>query len=271
VDLKPKDYQEFRSLVYEQSGITLGDGKESLVSSRIGKRMRALGLSDFGTYLGRLKEKGGQEEMVHMLDAISTNVTSFFRESIHFDHLRERIKEWRGRGQKRFRFWSAACSSGEEPYTLAMTLCDMGIASDCDVRILATDLSSRVLAAAKEGAYPSARMQGLPDGFASAYFSAERGDDGPVYRAKENLKRLIAFSRLNLAFPPFPMQGPMDAIFVRNVMIYFDDDVRRRLLAECARILKPGGLLMVGHAESITGLLDGFRCLRPSIYEKQGG
>jgi chemotaxis protein methyltransferase CheR len=268
IELKPKEYEEFRSLVYSKSGITLGQGKESLVTSRISKRMRALGLGSFGSYLDWLNCREGRDEMVHMLDAISTNVTSFFREEEHFDFLRGRVQAWRAEGRKRFRFWSAACSSGEEPYTLAMTLCHCGLPDGCDVRILATDLSSRVLETAREGLYPASKLDGLPAGFEAEYFAPEKGSPG-FFRARDRLRELILFQHLNLAFPPFPMKGPMDAIFVRNVMIYFDDDVRRNLLAECARLLRPGGILMVGHSESLTGLVGGFDCLRPSIYQKR--
>ncbi|MDB5051679.1 MAG: methyltransferase, CheR-type [Fibrobacteres bacterium] len=261
-------FDEFRSLVYAKSGITLGQGKEALVSSRVGKRMRQLGLGDFRSYLDWVKGKGGEDEMVQLLDAISTNVTSFFREPEHFDFVREKMTDWLGKKQTRFRLWSAASSTGEEPYTLAMTLRECQPGPECDIRILATDISTRVLAAAQEGIYPESKMSTLPGGYAARYFTKRRDKDSVVYAAGENLRNLILYKRLNLAFPPFPMQGPMDMILCRNVMIYFDNPVRERLLAEFHRLLRPGGYLLVGHSESLTGLSVGFKSIRPSIYRK---
>jgi chemotaxis protein methyltransferase CheR len=270
MQLKPSEFEDFRTLVYETSGITLGDGKESLVSSRIGKRMRLLGLEDFQSYLDCLRDGSAGDEMVHMLDAISTNVTSFFREPEHFDFIRERVGEWAKAGQKRFRFWSAASSSGEEPYTLAMTLAECGLGPDTDTKILATDLSTRILAAAQAGVYARTRLAGLPAGYASRYFTAFRSAGADAMMVTPRLKSMVIFRRLNLAFPPFPMKGPMDLIMVRNVMIYFDNDVRKKLIDDCHRMLKPGGYLLVGHAESLNGLVSGFKCVSPSIYQKQG-
>jgi chemotaxis protein methyltransferase CheR len=272
MQLKTREFEAFRTLVYETSGITLGDGKESLVSSRIGKRMRVLGMDDFQSYLDCLRDGTEGDEMVHMLDAISTNVTSFFRESEHFDFIREKAGEWMQGGQKRFRFWSAASSSGEEPYTLAMTLSECGLGSGTDTRILATDLSTRILAAAREGVYARSKLASLPAGYMSRYFTPHKGGGGgapDTMAVTDALRSMVAFSRLNLAFPPFPMKGPLDIILVRNVMIYFDNDVRKKLIDDCHRLLKPGGYLLVGHAESLTGLINGFKCIRPSIYLKQ--
>jgi chemotaxis protein methyltransferase CheR len=262
-------FDEFRSLVYSRSGITLGQGKEALVSSRVGKRMRQLGLGDFRSYLDWVKGEGGEDEMVQLLDAISTNVTSFFREPAHFDFIRGAMDGWLAKGQTRFRIWSAASSTGEEPYTLAMTLRECRFAPECDIRVLATDISTRVLKAAQEGIYPEAKMANLPAGYASRYFTKHRDRDSAVYSAGESLRSLILYKRLNLAFPPFPMQGPMDLILCRNVMIYFDNRVREKLLAEFHRLLKPGGYLLVGHSESLTGLSGGFKSIRPSIYRKE--
>ena len=267
MELKAKEFAEFRALVYASSGITLGDGKESLVSSRVGKRMRALGMEDFRSYLDWLREGTDPEEMVQMLDAISTNVTSFFREPEHFDFIREVVIDWERKVQKRFRFWSAACSSGEEPYTLAMSLGECGL-SGCDIRILATDLSTRVLASAQAGVYPEAKISELPPGLASRYFAPVKGSGPATFAARDGLKDMIVFKRMNLAFPPFPMQGPLDIILIRNVMIYFDNEVRGRLIADAHRLLKPGGYLLVGHSESLTGLTNGFQSVRPSIYRK---
>ena len=269
MQLKTREFEAFRTLVYEKSGITLGAGKESLVSSRIGKRMRALGMDDFQDYIDCLRDGTGGDEIVHMLDAISTNVTSFFRESEHFDFIRDKAGEWMKDGQKRFRFWSAASSSGEEPYTLAMTLSECGLGPDTDTRILATDLSTRILAAAREGIYARSKLASLPAGYASRYFAPLRGGASDTLAVTDALRSMVTFSRLNLAFPPFPMKGPMDIILVRNVMIYFDTEVRKKLIDDCHRLLRPGGFLLVGHAESLNGIINGFKCIRPSVYQKQ--
>jgi chemotaxis protein methyltransferase CheR len=270
LSLKPSEFSEFRDLVYRASGITLGEGKEGLVTSRLGKRMRALGLPSFRAYLDRLGGRDGEEELVHMLDAISTNVTSFFRESSHFDLLRDEARAWHAAGQRRFRFWSAASSSGEEPYSLAITLAEAGVTSGADVSILATDISTRILAAASAGVYPEARLAGLPDGYAKRWFQAPRSRAPGSSEVRSEIRSMVRFHRLNLAEPPFPMQGPLDAIFVRNVMIYFDNAVRSALVAECRRLLKPGGYLLIGHAETLGGMAEGFKCLKPSVYRKQG-
>jgi chemotaxis protein methyltransferase CheR len=137
-----------------------------------------------------------------------------------------------------------------------------------DVRILATDLSTRILDAAKQGEYAQTKIDSLPPGYASRYFSAVKGSNSAKYCVQERLRKAIVFCRMNLSTPPFPMQGPMDIIFVRNVMIYFDNQVRKKLLAECYRLLKPGGYLLVGHSESLTGIVGNFKCLKPSIYSK---
>jgi chemotaxis protein methyltransferase CheR len=268
--LKPSEFLEFRDLVHRASGITLGEGKEGLVTSRLGKRMRALGLPSFRDYLDRLAGRDGADELVHLLDAISTNVTSFFREPAHFDLLRDQARAWHAAGQRRFRFWSAASSSGEEPYSLAITLAEAGVTQGSDVRILATDISTRILAAAGAGVYPEARLAGLPDGYAQRWFQPPRGRAPGSSEVRAEIRDMVRFHRLNLAEPPFPMRGPLDAILVRNVMIYFDNAVRSALVAECRRLLKPGGYLLVGHAESLGGMAEGFKCLKPSVYRKLG-
>jgi len=270
MQLKPREFARFRDIVYNACGIALGEGKESLVSARIGKRMRQLGCDDFEDYLDRLGAEADGDEMVHMLDAISTNVTSFFREPEHFDFITECVTRWRAEGQARFRFWSAASSSGEEPYSLAMTLAECGQGPGTDTRILATDLSTRILEAARAGVYPIAKIEGLPRGYADRWMERATGAGVPSAAMRAPLKSMISFQRLNLAQPPFPMRGPFDIILVRNVMIYFDNPTREALIRECHRLLRPGGFLLVGHAESLNGLSTGFACVRPSIYGKRG-
>lgn len=266
MQLKPREFARFRDIVYDACGIALGEGKESLVSARIGKRMRQLGLEEFGTYLDLLKADGDGEEMIHMLDAISTNTTSFFREYEHFDFITEQVSRWRAEGQTRFRFWSAASSSGEEPYSLAMTLAECGQGPGSDTRILATDISTRILDAAQAGTYSPNKLDGIPRAYLGRWF--EPAPEAPSLAVRASLKSMISFRRLNLSQPPFPMKGPFDIILVRNVMIYFDGPTREALVRECHRMLRPGGFLLVGHAESLNGLNTGFACLRPSIYGK---
>lgn len=268
VELDSRTFRSIQELVYERSGIKLGEGKQSLVSARLSKRLQGLGLANYDEYL-RYVEADDGEEIVQMLDAISTNVTHFYRESKHFELVTKWVNEWLNKGQTRFRFWSAASSTGEEPYTMAMTLADcfegrQGI----DWKILATDISTRVLNIAKRGEYPASRINDIPPAQLMRYFDRQgRGSDAN-YRAKDTLRSHLVFKRLNLNEEPYPMQGPLDIVFCRNVMIYFDNPVRTRLLNEFNRLLKTGGYLLVGHAESLTGLLCPLRCVTPSVYRK---
>ncbi len=262
-------FNKFRELVYQKSGISLGNGKEALVSARISKRMRALEINDFREYLKFVTQDKSGKEIVQLLDMISTNVTSFFRESNHFDFLKTIVSEWLSQGQRRFRFWSAACSTGEEPYTMAMILSETVTGNSVDMKILATDISTRVLDKCREGTYEGEKLKSIPPNFKERYFKQQRNDNGEtIHLVNGALKNLIVFKRLNLSTHPFPMRGPFDVIFCRNVMIYFDNDLRSSLLGEMYRLLKPNGYLMVGHSESLTGIACDFRTLQPSVYIK---
>lgn len=265
--MKRETMERFRALVYDMSGINLGDKKEALISARIGKRMRALNLETSEDYLHYVESSGDEAELVQLIDAISTNVTSFFREADHFQFLAEVCEKWRAAGQRRFRVWSAASSSGEEPYSIAMTMLDT-LGSECDVRILATDISTKVLALARAGVYAPQRVASCERATVLRHFQKEV--NGAVqYSVRSDVRRLCIFKQLNLAQPPFPMRGPLDVVFCRNVMIYFDAQVRLALLREIHRLLKPGGYLCVGHAESLTGLDHNFKTVRPSICRKE--
>jgi len=260
-------FERLREIVYDASGISLGPRKEALVCARVGKRMRVLGIDHYDDYLSYLEANRG--EVVGLLDAVSTNVTSWFREPHHFDFIAEAAGLWYAEGQRRFRFWSAACSTGEEPYSLAMVLREAMPAADIDLRILATDISTDALAACNEGVYPLDRMSSVPTDLRNRWFKPLHPEDDGLWRVKPHLSNTVVFRRMNLSAPPFPMKGPLDAIFCRNVMIYFDDAVRMRLLDECHRLLKPGGFLIVGHAESLAGIIGDFKYVRPSIYRKR--
>ena len=269
--MEPRVFRQIADIVYQRAGICLKEGKEALVSARLSKRMRALGLVSHREYLHHLQGDGSGEELVQLLDAISTNVTSFFREKQHFDFLADAVKGWVGEGQRRFRFWSSACSSGEEPYTLSMVVQEALKGVDTfDLRILATDISTRILQRSLAGQYGEEKVKTVPPGLRSAWFDRSGSSGSYRYTVKPALRRVLTFKRLNLSVTPFPMNGPMDAVFCRNVMIYFDNPVRKRLLDEIYRLLKPGGYLFVGHAESLTGMVSSFRSVLPSIYVKGG-
>ncbi|MFC1715145.1 CheR family methyltransferase [Candidatus Poribacteria bacterium] len=267
--MNTRTFNAFRTLIYEKSGISLSDGKEPLIYSRVGKRMRALGIDDYRTYLNHIVKDNSGQEVVYLLDAISTNVTSFFRENDHFQFLAKVMKEWNASGLKRLRLWSAACSSGEEPYSMAMTALET-ISDAYDVKILATDISTRILEKAERGVYEAGKIKQMSRTLAERHFEKISESDGFCYAVKPVLKNMIAFRRLNLSTPPFPMRGPLDIVFCRNVMIYFDNHVRQKLLAEIHRLLKPAGYLMVGHSESLIGLIRGFKAVQPSVYMKTG-
>jgi chemotaxis protein methyltransferase CheR len=260
-----ESFKAFQEIAYARAGIWLREGKAALVQARLAKRLRELGLGSEREYLDHLKGDPG-EEIVLFLDAISTNFTRFFREPDHFDTLRENVAAWRAAGQTRFRFWSAACSSGEEPYTMAMVL--ELVLERRDWKILATDLSTRVLARAAAGTYGAEEMEAVSPHFRERFFdpAPEADDGGPRWTVKQRLRERIVFRRLNLADRPYPMQGPLDAVFCRNVMIYFDRPMRAGLISEMDRLVRPGGPLFIGHSETLNGIGTRLRSERPSVY-----
>ncbi len=264
-----RTFNMFRSLIYEKSGISINDKKENLVIARLNKRMRKLGIGSYDDYYSYLKYDKSGKEVVSMLNVISTNVTHFFREERHFDYLKKEMDVWIDSGQRRFRFWSAGCSTGEEPYSLAMTLNDYIIEYNADIRILATDLSVDVLVKCKNGIYDAEKVKNIPAQYRSKYFEKMGYNDNAEYTIKQNVKDMIHVRRLNFKERPFPLNGPLDAVFCRNVMIYFDTDMRRKVIEEFQRVIKPNGYLMIGHSESLTGVKPSkLKPVAPSIYKK---
>lgn len=261
--LAPRDYQRIRDLVYGEVGIELGPSKQALVEARLARRLRELGLDGYDAYLHLLAGDHGGDELVLLLDAISTNVTSFLRERQGLDEIVRRHAAAQRSGERRFRYWSAASSSGQEAYSLAMLLAEAAPLAGLDLAILGTDISTRVLGLARRGRYPMSQLASIP-----AELHRHLRADGDLFEIDPGLRALCVFNRLNLVKPPFPMQGPFDAVLCRNVMIYFDQPTRERLVGEIRRLLKPGGLLVTGQAESLSGRVDGFRVVKPSIYEK---
>lgn len=268
--MKPRTFDQFKDLVYQKSGITLGPQKVALVSARIAKRMRALGLHTHEDYFRFVVDDESTGELVHLLDSISTNVTSFYREPVHFEILASLVRDWRIQSQPRFRIWCAASSTGEEPYTLAMTVLEALGGSHPDFRLLATDISTRVLETARQGVYGAAKVEPVPRPLLQKYFRKLGGGPEADYQVNDDLKRIVSFNRLNLSEPPFPMKGPFDVVFCRNVMIYFDNEVRRRLVLEISRLLKPGGYLMIGHSESLSGIISPMTLVQPAVYRMAG-
>ncbi len=261
-------FDEFCRIVYEKSGISLNESKEAMLSARLGKRVRELGLRDCEEYLEFLRQDATGDETVQLLDMVSTNVTSFFREPAHFAFMKDIVAGWLKAGQTRFRFWSAASSTGEEPYSMAMTFLELAGGRAVDAKILATDISTRVLLAAREGRYDGKKIDGVPPLLRERYFHCVRHPGATAFTVRPDVREMVTFARINLAAPPFVMRGPFDVVFCRNVMIYFDEGVRSRLLDEIHRLLRPGGYLLVGHAESLSAQGKAFRSLKPSIYLK---
>jgi len=266
--LDKKIFDKIRKIVYDKSGINISERKVALVSSRTRKRMRKLNINDYETYFDYLSNDESGQELVKFLDVISTNVTHFFREKEHFDFLASIFRKRINNGQRKFRYWSAACSSGEEPYSMAITLLETIEEESLDIKILGTDISTEVLANAMNGKYKEKKVSDLNKQLLNKYFVKEREEGEIYYRVKGQLKKLIVLRRMNLSNFPYPLTTPLDMIFCRNVMIYFDQNHRKKLLKELYRLLKPGGYLITGHSESITGLQNNFEVVRPSIYYK---
>jgi len=265
-ELSPALFTRITGMLYEHAGIRMREGKEGLVRARLAKRLRKLGVPDFDAYLTLVESQPDRREFAEMIDVLTTNKTSFLREVSHFDLLREKILP---QLSGPVRLWSAGCSSGEEPYTLAM-LCQESLSpiASREVRILATDISHRVLATAKAATYTAELMRDVPPEWLRKYWIKHTDAQGhEQYESGPMLRKLVHFARLNL-MERWPMQGPFDAILCRNVMIYFDKTTQQQLVERYWALLRPGGHLFVGHSESLTGLTHRFRYVQPAVYVK---
>jgi chemotaxis protein methyltransferase CheR len=264
------DFRALRDLVKQITGINLAETKRELVYGRVSRRLRALGLSSFGEYR-RLLEVENAPELVEFCNALTTNLTSFFRETHHFDYLRDQVLlplTNDPNGPRRLRIWSSACSTGEEPYSIAMTILEtLRDGQRWDIKILATDLDSNVLATAQQGIYAHDRVKGL-DPQRVARFFRERSDGGTkTYEAAKELKDLITFRQVNL-MQALPMSGPLDIIFCRNVVIYFDKDTQRGLFARMSRLQRPDDLLFLGHSENLFNVSSDYTLIGKTIYRR---
>lgn len=268
--LTSSEFEQFRKLAYEKFGLDLRSGKEQLVSARLGKKLRELRLRSFKEYYQYVLNDGTGEALVSMIDALTTNHTSFFREPAHFNFLRTTICPTL-QARERIAIWSSACSTGEEPYSIVFTLLEeLGAAAIPKVQVLATDISTRVLGNAKKGLYPAARFPDFSPNQLRQFLLRGEGQWKDWYLVKKELREAITFQRLNLmdqfsSVPSFPL------IFCRNVMIYFDRTTQEKLVDRLSNRLEPGGYLFIGHSESLNGVEHGLEYVQPAIYRKPGG
>ncbi|TAL29783.1 MAG: chemotaxis protein CheR [Spirochaetes bacterium] len=268
-ELGDRDFAKFRDIIYEESRIKLSEMKKALVQARLMMRLRELRLSDYGEYYDYLQENY-DAEIVNLINCITTNKTDFFRESKHFDFLREVVfPQFRASGKKKMRIWSAGCSTGEEPYTIAICVLDFfgGVPQE-DIKILATDIDTAVLGVAEKGVYKESILETVERETARRYFLRGTGVNEGKYRVRDEVKSLVRFRKLNLLEEHYPMSGPFDAIFCRNVIIYFDKDTQRTLFDRFHRYVADDGYLFVGHSETLAGVTDKFTFIKSTIYRK---
>lgn len=269
-EFSDKDFNSLRKLVSEHTGISLSEKKSELVYGRISKRLRALGLSRFSEYCDLLKNNPG-DELEHFSNAITTNLTSFFREQHHFNYLAQQVvPQLLDRYSKtgRLRIWSAGCSTGEEPYSLAMTLHEVIPDIDKrDIRILATDIDTNVVQAAASGIYQEQRIDGLDEKRCRRWFQRGKGAHSGMVRVDPALQKMITFRQLNL-MKDWPMQGLFDVIFCRNVVIYFDKPTQRVLFERFANITHAESHLFIGHSETLSNISESFQLIDKTIYKR---
>jgi chemotaxis protein methyltransferase CheR len=268
--LNAKEFKAVAELMYSVSGVNLTPGKEGLVESRLACRLRALQLESFSDYLAHVQRDSSKRELTMFVDLLTTNKTSFFREAEHFEYLKRHVLPGLKARQAGARIWCAGCSSGEEPYSLAMTLAEEWSGTPLtSTRILATDLSTRILAKAAAAEYERAMVGDLDRARVARHFEPVARSGGGVsrYRVREPLRAMVKVARLNL-MGAWPMKGPFDVIMCRNVMIYFDGATQERLINRFYELLAPGGSLLVGHSESLTALSHNFSYVQPATYIK---
>lgn len=266
VELNHRQFNKISRIVYDYSGIDLKSGKEALVRARLAKRLRTTRMGSVDEYMRHIESPEGTNELGVMLDFMTTNKTSYFREIEHFKYMEEEILP--GLNNNRMRFWSAACSSGEEPYSIAISLMEnlKGIQSK-DVLILATDISTRMLEKVKGAVYSEENIRDLPKAFLHKYFIKLQKNAGTFYQVKDNVRSIVRVAWLNL-MEKWPMKGTFNVIFCRNVMIYFDRPTQEKLINRFYDYLKPGGYLFVGHSEGLSGVKHNFKYVKPATYRK---
>lgn len=264
--LNDRDFATVRQLIADYAGIKLSTQKRNMVYNRLLRRLRARGLADFGDYL-QLVQREGSDEREPFVNALTTNLTAFFREPHHFDLLLARAQERARQHGRPLRCWSSACSTGEEAWSIAMVLRE----AQCPGEVLGTDIDTEVLNTAQAGVYRMDRAAAMPAERLRRHFLRGTGANDGLVSVRPELRSMARFAQLNLQSPTWPAMERFDVIFCRNVVIYFDREFQKKLLARLAALLVPGGLLMVGHSESFPAAHPGFRSVGRTAYERTGG
>ncbi|MDL2354797.1 MAG: CheR family methyltransferase [Pseudomonadota bacterium] len=262
------DFERVRALIYKRAGISLADSKQEMVYSRIARRLRATGIVSFSTYLDELEAGGLGDEWESFTNALTTNLTSFFREAHHFPLLAEHLKRLPGGP---ITIWCSASSTGEEPYSIAMTACEAFNSLTPPVQIIATDIDTNVLATGANGMYGIDRLDKMAPERAKRFFLRGKGEQEGMVRVRSELRQLVTFKQLNLLADGWPLTGQFDVIFCRNVMIYFDKATQRKILARFVPLMKPSALLFAGHSENFLYVSDALKLRGKTVYELEQG
>ena len=264
VVLHDQEFVQFRDMIYRIAGISMSSAKKQLVSSRLAKRLRHHNFTSYGDYFRLITSPHGKAELQVAVDSLTTNETHFFREPKHFDFLRNHVVPARKAG-KGLRIWSAACSSGEEPYSIAMMLDELLGKEPWEV--VASDISAHILEKARSGLYPIVRLPEIPQHYLNRYCLKGIGEHDGTLLIEQSLRERVRFMQHNLTETPAKL-GDFDVIFLRNVMIYFDQETKRQVVSRLLPLLRPGGYFLVGHSESLNGVTDDVRLVMPAIYRK---
>lgn len=268
LEISDRDYLALRDMLRDTCGLDIGTSKQEMIQSRLRRRLAALGFSRIRDYLAYVEKDVSGQEFWRMVDVLTTNLTFFFREPDHFKYLQRLLAGKVLSGRAKFRGWSAGCSSGEEAYSMAMIVYEaLALTRWQDALILGTDISERVLETARAGLYPGHQMRAIPPQWKLKYFTREKKDAVDLYRVKPEVSGIVRFCRHNLS-DFWPMKGPFDVIFCRNVLIYFDKDARVDLVERFSQVLAKDGVLALGHSEGLLGAGAGLRHIAPGLYQK---
>lgn len=262
-EFTPRDFERVRALIHQQAGIALAESKQEMVYSRLARRLRATGIRSFQAYLDDLESKPGSDEWEAFTNALTTNLTSFFREAHHFPILAEHVRK----AKAPIHVWCAASSTGEEPYSIAMTLCEALGTLTPQAHVIATDIDTNVLATGANGIYTIDRLDKMEPERAKKFFLRGKGAQAGMVRVRPELRQMVTFKQLNLLSNDWPISGSFDAVFCRNVMIYFDKPTQNKILARFVPLMKPDALLFAGHSENFLYVSDAFKLRGKTVYE----